>query len=96
MLLSQSLVPDIACVQADAAILVVSADYHLCACVQADVAILVVSAQPSEFTSGWRVAKEQVQLTHALGMWELIVCVNKMDRCGYSAERFYEVRYRRI
>ena len=77
MLLSQSLVPDIACVQADAA-------------------ILVVSAQPTEFTSGWAVAKEQVKLTRSLGISELIVCVNKMDRCGYSAERFYEVRYRRI
>merc|ERR1712048_1369615 len=36
--------------------------------------------------------KEHMTLANTLGVKKLIVCLNKMDGCGYSKERFNEVR----
>ena len=62
---------------------------------QADVAILMVTAGKGEFESGWGLegsTKEHLTLANTLGVKKLIVCVNKMDMCEFSEERFNEVR----
>jgi len=62
---------------------------------QADVAILVVAAGTGEFEAG--IGKEGQTREHALlaytmGIKQVILAVNKMDACGYSSERFEEIK----
>jgi len=62
---------------------------------QADVAILMIAVKQGEFEAGWGAegsTKEHMTLANTLGVKKLIVCLNKMDGCGYSQERFDEVR----
>jgi elongation factor 1-alpha len=62
---------------------------------QADVAILMIAAGKGEFEAGWGVegsTKEHMTLANTLGVKKLIVCLNKMDLCNFSEERFNEVR----
>jgi elongation factor 1-alpha len=62
---------------------------------QADVAILMIAVKQGEFEAGWGAegsTKEHMTLANTLGVKKLIVCLNKMDGCGYSKERFDEVR----
>merc|ERR1712110_952548 len=61
---------------------------------QADVAILMIAAKKGEFEAGWGAegsTKEHMTLANTLGVKKLIVCLNKMDGCGYSQSRFDEV-----
>merc|ERR1711981_794279 len=62
---------------------------------QADVAILMIAVKKGEFEAGWGAegsTKEHMTLANTLGVKKLIVCLNKMDGCGYSETRFNEVR----
>merc|ERR1712157_220243 len=62
---------------------------------QADVAILMIAVKKGEFEAGWGAegsTKEHMTLANTLGVKKLIVCLNKMDGCDYSKERFDEVR----
>merc|ERR1711937_819251 len=62
---------------------------------QADVAILMIAVKQGEFEAGWGTegsTKEHMTLANTLGVKKLIVCLNKMDGCGYSKDRFDEVR----
>merc|ERR1719181_2180857 len=62
---------------------------------QADVAILMIAVKKGEFEAGWGAegsTKEHMTLANTLGVKKLIVCLNKMDGCGYSKDRFNEVR----
>merc|ERR1712139_609082 len=61
---------------------------------QADVAILMIASKQGEFEAGWGAegsTKEHMTLANTLGVKKLIVCLNKMDGCGYKQERFDEV-----
>jgi len=61
---------------------------------QADVAILMIASKQGEFEAGWGAegsTKEHMTLANTLGVKKLIVCLNKMDGCGYSKDRFDEV-----
>merc|ERR1712080_614167 len=61
---------------------------------QADVAILMIASKQGEFEAGWGAegsTKEHMVLANTLGVKKLIVCLNKMDGCGYKQERFDEV-----
>jgi elongation factor 1-alpha len=61
---------------------------------QADVAILMIASKQGEFEAGWGAegsTKEHMTLANTLGVKKLIVCLNKMDGCGYSEARFNEV-----
>jgi len=62
---------------------------------QADVAILVISAGTGEFEAG--IGKDGQTREHALlaftmGIKQVIVAINKMDACGYSEERFTDIK----
>jgi elongation factor 1-alpha len=62
---------------------------------QADVAILVVAAGTGEFEAG--IGKEGQTREHALlaytmGIKQVILAVNKMDSCGWSQDRFEEIK----
>lgn len=62
---------------------------------QADVAILVIAAGVGEFEAG--IGKEGQTREHALlaytmGIKQVIVAINKMDACGYSEERFTDIK----
>merc|ERR1712025_1066194 len=62
---------------------------------QADVAILMIAVKQGEFEAGWGEegsTKEHMTLANTLGVKKLIVCLNKMDGCDYSEQRFDEVR----
>jgi len=62
---------------------------------QADVAILMIAVKQGEFEAGWGAegsTKEHMTLANTLGVKKLIVCLNKMDGCGYNQGRFDEVR----
>merc|ERR1719230_2349073 len=57
---------------------------------QADVAILMIAVKKGEFEAGWGAegsTKEHMTLANTLGVKKLIVCLNKMDGCGYNKER---------
>merc|ERR1712159_699581 len=57
---------------------------------QADVAILMIAAGKGEFEAGWGVegsTKEHMTLANTLGVKKLIVCLNKMDLCGFNEDR---------
>jgi len=61
---------------------------------QADVALLVISAVTGEFEAG--ISKEGSTREHALlaftlGVKQIIVGINKMDRVEYSEERYNEI-----
>merc|ERR1719238_1963370 len=61
---------------------------------QADVAILMIASKQGEFEAGWGAegsTKEHMVLANTLGVKKLIVCLNKMDGCGYAQSRFDEV-----
>jgi elongation factor 1-alpha len=57
---------------------------------QADAAILVVSANPGDGVQAQ--TKEHVFLARTLGVYQLIVAVNKMDMAKYEEKRFEEVK----
>merc|ERR1712032_1218047 len=62
---------------------------------QADVAILMIAVKQGEFEAGWGAegsTKEHMTLANTLGVKKLIVCMGKMDGCGYNQGRFDEVR----
>jgi elongation factor 1 alpha-like protein len=62
---------------------------------QADVALLVVPANEGEFESSFAdngQTKEHALLVRYLGVRRLVVAVNKMDMCGWRAERFEGVK----
>ena len=62
---------------------------------QADVACLVVSARQGEFEAGFEKSgqtREHAMLARSLGAKNLIVCVNKMDTCGWSEERYNYIK----
>lgn len=65
---------------------------------QANCGILVVDSMPGQFERGWAVGektgttKEHALLARSLGVVQLIVAMNKMERCDYSEERFNELR----
>ena len=64
---------------------------------QADVAILMISSAPGEFEAGISAegqTKEHALLAFTLGIRNIIVCVNKMDRTtpkNYDEARFKEI-----
>jgi translation elongation factor EF-1alpha len=58
---------------------------------QADVAILVIDASIGGFESGFDSkgqTREHALLLKSLGLEQLIVCINKMDSCDWSQDRF--------
>lgn len=62
---------------------------------QADVACLVVSARAGEFESGFEKngqTREHAMLSRTLGAHSIIVCINKMDTCDWSQERFQYIK----
>jgi len=61
---------------------------------QADAAILVVSAANGEFEAGFSRSgqtREHMALAKSLGVKQLIVAVNQMDRVDWSVERYRQV-----
>jgi len=61
---------------------------------QAEAAILVVSAVEGEFEAGFDRSgqtKEHLALARSLGVQQLVVAVNQMDRTGWSAQRYEEI-----
>lgn len=61
---------------------------------QADVALLVVDAINGEFEAGFKMdgqTKEHTLLVKNLGIEKLCVAVNKLDKEGWSNERFTEI-----
>lgn len=64
---------------------------------QADVCVLMISSAPGEFEAGISSegqTKEHALLAFTLGIKNVIVCINKMDRTtpqAYSQERFNEI-----
>jgi elongation factor 1 alpha-like protein len=60
---------------------------------QADFAVLVVDASPGEFEAGLRgQTKEHALLVRSMGVSKMVVAVNKMDRNGWSQERFQDIQ----
>ena len=62
---------------------------------QADCAVLMISGAIGEFEAGISKdgqTREHALLAYTLGVRQLIVCVNKMDSCGYSEDRFNEIK----
>lgn len=61
---------------------------------QADVAILVVNASRGEFETGFELGgqtREHALLVRSLGVFQLVVVVNKLDTVNWSLERFTEI-----
>lgn len=61
---------------------------------QADVACLIISARKGEFESGFQKSgqtREHAMLSRALGANMVVVCVNKMDTCNWSKERYDQI-----
>jgi elongation factor 1 alpha-like protein len=61
---------------------------------QADAAILVVPATKGEFEGGFSEdgqIREHAVLARSLGVAQLILAVNKLDTCGWSADRYNEI-----
>merc|ERR1712125_29273 len=55
---------------------------------------LMIASKQGEFEAGWGAegsTKEHMVLANTLGVKKLIVCLNKMDGCGYAQSRFDEV-----
>jgi elongation factor 1-alpha len=64
---------------------------------QADIAILIVPASCGEFEAAFAPEgqlKKQALIAFALGIRQLIVCVNKLDSttCNYSQQRYEEIK----
>jgi peptide chain release factor subunit 3 len=62
---------------------------------QADVAVLVVSAWTGEFEAGFEKTgqtREHAMLAWALGAERIIICINKMDFCDWSQERYNYIK----
>lgn len=62
---------------------------------QADVACLVVSARAGEFESGFEKngqTREHAMLAKTLGARFLVVCINKMDTCEWSQDRYNYIK----
>merc|ERR1712183_850037 len=54
----------------------------------------MIAVKKGEFEAGWGAegsTKEHMTLANTLGVKKLIVCLNKMDGCGYDQKRFDEV-----
>ncbi|KAM0680033.1 translation termination factor GTPase eRF3 [Glugoides intestinalis] len=60
---------------------------------RADLGVLIVSARQGEFEAGFRggQTKEHLLLLKSGNVEKLIVLVNKMDECSWSAERYKDV-----
>lgn len=62
---------------------------------QADVAILVIAAGTGEFEAGFGKegqTREHALLAYTMGIKQVILAINKMDACGYSEERFTDIK----
>jgi len=62
---------------------------------QADVAILVIAAGTGEFEAGFGKegqTREHALLAYTMGIKQVILAINKMDACGYSEERFNDIK----
>ena len=60
---------------------------------QADFAVLVIDASPGEFEAGLRgQTREHALLVRSMGVSRIVVAINKMDRTGWSKERFQEIQ----
>eukprot|EP01025_Chloroclados_australasicus_P032937 TRINITY_DN3345_c1_g1_i1.p1 TRINITY_DN3345_c1_g1~~TRINITY_DN3345_c1_g1_i1.p1 ORF type:complete len:625 (+),score=99.89 TRINITY_DN3345_c1_g1_i1:195-2069(+) len=61
----------------------------------ADAALLVVDGRTGEFEAGFMgggQTREHAQLARSLGIEQLSVVISKLDTCGYSEQRFDEIR----
>ena len=62
---------------------------------QADIALIVVSADIGEFEAGFSEngqTREHALLAYTMGIKQIIVGINKMDKIKYSEERYDEVK----
>lgn len=63
---------------------------------QANVSILCIDLQPAQFERGWEVAggttREHALLARSLGVTQLIIAMNKMEKVDFSQQRFDEVK----
>ena len=62
---------------------------------QADIAILVIAAGTGEFEAGFGKegqTREHALLAYTMGIKQVILAINKMDACGYSEERFVDIK----
>jgi len=63
---------------------------------QADIGVLMVSAADGEFEAGFAEKKGQTRehtlLAYTLGIKQMIVCVNKMDKVQFAEERYNMIR----
>ena len=62
---------------------------------RADAAILVVDSSVGEFETGFSdggQTKEHSILVHSLGVNQIVVAVNKMENCGWSEERYEQIK----
>jgi len=62
---------------------------------QADVAILVIAAGTGEFEAGFGKegqTREHALLAYTMGIKQVVLAINKMDICGYSEERFNDIK----
>lgn len=58
-------------------------------------ACLVISARSGEFEAGFEKngqTREHAMLAKTLGARYLIVCINKMDACNWSIDRFEYIK----
>lgn len=60
---------------------------------RADLGVLIVSARQGEFEAGFRggQTKEHLLLLKSANVEKLIILVNKMDECDWSAERYKDI-----
>jgi elongation factor 1-alpha len=62
---------------------------------QADVAILVIAAGTGEFEAGFGKegqTREHALLAYTMGIKQVVLAINKMDICGYSEERYNDIK----
>ena len=59
---------------------------------QANCAILVIDSQPSQFERGWEgshgTTKEHAILARSLGVTQVIVAINKLEKVKWSKDRY--------
>mmetsp|Transcript_22469 Transcript_22469/g.30065 ORF Transcript_22469/g.30065 Transcript_22469/m.30065 type:complete len:315 (+) Transcript_22469:750-1694(+) len=65
---------------------------------QANCGILVIDVQPQAFERGWEIGEKQgttrehAVLARSLGVTQLVVALNKMERVEFSQERYEEIK----